>query len=418
MITMIRSSLKLLLRNKGFWFFLVVVPALSSLIFLNWNRSINMGSHSYDLQREIMEQTSITERVAYYNSDGAFVIKVFDAAGSSASEYMLNRLAQSGLFFVARTKTPDIDRASVDAQIKCDCEDDRMGAAMYLTKDFDLLISEGKALDALTLYVMSEDSRYELFESEVKTIVKEIEQAQKQVGVDKAGEFLKERDESLPKKEIKLLSGKGKRSLNFEQEEQKARVGYGFAIMTLGYVFGGIFIAHTIIKEEKDKVLTRIRLTGLPSIRYFGAKFVVSVLSALAMTVMLGLFSSFGSVDSFGMNRFTFLGLMFLLGVIFSTLSLILGVLMGNIGNANICAFTVWSMSSLLAGTYFPLDDSTKIVKAISSIMPQTWFLEATEMIYVGDKKVYLMLLCVVAAYLIVMLSIGSVGIKLRNGEE
>ena len=50
--------------------------------------------------------------------------------------------------------------------------------------------------------------------------------------------------------------------------------------------------------------------------------------------------------------------------------------------------------------------------------MPQKWFLEAAEMIFIGDKGVYLLLACVVVAYMVIMLSVGSVGIKLRNGEE
>lgn len=416
MITLIRSSLKLLFRNKAFWFFLIVVPALSSLIFLSWGG--NMGSHSYELVREIREQKSIDERVAYYSQDGAFVVKVYDAASTKSSEFMLEELAESGLFLVARSKTPDITKAEVDAQVKEDCENDRMGAAIYLSPDFDRLISEGKSSEAMTLYVMSEDARYEIFESQVKTLVARIREAQKQAGVEKADEFLSASKALRPSKEISILSGKNSRKLTEEQQDQRATIGYAFAIMTLGYVFGGIFIAHTIIKEEQDKVLTRVRLTGLRPAYYFLAKFVVSIISTFAMTVSLGIFTLYCDPSRFGMNRFVFLGIMFLLGLIFSSFSLVLGILMGSAVSANIGAFTLWSMSSLLAGMYFPLDETSKMIKAISSLMPQKWFLEAAEMIFIGDKGVYLLLACVVVAYMVIMLSVGSVGIKLRNGEE
>ena len=60
----------------------------------------------------------------------------------------------------------------------------------------------------------------------------------------------------------------------------------------------------------------------------------------------------------------------------------------------------------------------SRLIKALSSLMPQKWFLDATEMIFVGDNKAYLVLLCVTLAYLVLALSLGGVGIKVRNGEE
>jgi ABC-type multidrug transport system permease subunit len=85
--------------------------------------------------------------------------------------------------------------------------------------------------------------------------------------------------------------------------------------------------------------------------------------------------------------------------------------------SANIAAFTVWSLSSMLAGLYFPLDDTTDTVKMISYLMPQKWFLDITELLMTGDNKGYIMLVCVTAAYLVVVLSLGSVGIKFKNHE-
>ena len=86
--------------------------------------------------------------------------------------------------------------------------------------------------------------------------------------------------------------------------------------------------------------------------------------------------------------------------------------------NANIAAFALFSLSSLLAGTFFPMDATSSFIKALSSLMPQKWFLDATEMLFVGDSKAYFVLLCVTSAYLVLALSLGGVGIKVRNGEE
>ena len=117
------------------------------------------------------------------------------------------------------------------------------------------------------------------------------------------------------------------------------------------------------------------------------------------------------------MGRISFLVIIFLLGVIFSSISLLLGILLGNVMSANVAAFTLWSMSSLLAGLYFPLDSTTKAVKTLSYMMPQKWFMDATELLMVKDNSVYFMIICVTIAYMIITLSLGSVGIKYKNYE-
>ena len=74
-------------------------------------------------------------------------------------------------------------------------------------------------------------------------------------------------------------------------------------------------------------------------------------------------------------------------------------------------------MSSLFAGLYFPLDDSTVVIKGISYAMPQRWFMEGIEMFFVKDNMVILYILGVTAAYLMIILSIGNVSVKLRRQE-
>ena len=98
-------------------------------------------------------------------------------------------------------------------------------------------------------------------------------------------------------------------------------------------------------------------------------------------------------------------------------MSLILGILAGEIMTSNFAAFTVWCMSSLFAGLYFPLDDSSDVIKAISYAMPQRWFMEGVDMFFVKDNMAVLFILGVTVAYLMIILSIGNVGIKLKKQE-
>ena len=75
-------------------------------------------------------------------------------------------------------------------------------------------------------------------------------------------------------------------------------------------------------------------------------------------------------------------------------------------------------MSSLLSGLYFPLGDMKKGVKMLSYMMPQKWFVDGSEKLFVGDNSAWIMLLCVTVAFLIIILGLGTVGIKMRTGDE
>lgn len=416
MKTLITSSLKLLFRNKSFWFFLVIVPILAT--FVLGAHQMNSISLSNKAENTIAELESAEEKVAYYSGHGAFVVKVYDACGSELSEYMLNKLARTGAFSIVRAKVPDMDQAEADKRIESDGEFDRMGAALYIGKDFDRLIGEGKEDEAMTLYVLSDDGRIEMFDYSLKKEIALIQKTVAEWTLPEAVGLLNQKLANLPEKEVVKISSGSSRTLTQEQENRKTAIGYAIAFMTLGYVFNGIFIAHTVIKDEHDKVLMRLHLTGMSSFKYFASKFIISAIATFLMTVVLGALSFMLDAEKFGIGRPKFLLMMFLLGLIFSSISLVIGVILGDVMNANIAAFALFSLSSLLAGTFFPMDAASKFIKAISSLMPQKWFLDATEMLFVGDRKAYLVLLCVTAAYMVLALSLGGVGIKVRNGEE
>ena len=118
-----------------------------------------------------------------------------------------------------------------------------------------------------------------------------------------------------------------------------------------------------------------------------------------------------------GMNKLVFMLVIFMLGLIFSTLSLLLGTIIGDVMSSNYAVFAGWSISALLAGLYFPLDDTSGTLKLIANLMPQRWFMKVSELLMVNDHSAYPMLLYVTAAYLIVIISIGSIGLKMKRGE-
>ena len=416
MKSIINSTIKLLFRNAGFWFFMIITPILSTLILKV--EQTNLSSYELDgsaAASRVVEVDSADEKVAYYSGKGRYVIKVYDASGSELSEYLLSKMAESGAFLVCRVKASGMTGEELAERIKLDAEKDRMGAALFLGKDFDAEAAAGTVKDGIKVFILSEDERKTLMNGELTMILGQIRRA-----AQGGGDILialRSMNDNLPKKTVETLADKDEVSLTNEQVDHRTLIGYAFAIMTLGFVFTGVFIAHTAINEKKDMVLTRIRLTRLSNVQYFTAKFISgAIVSAMQTAIMAGC-SFLIPKEKLGIDRLSFILMIFLLGLIFCSLSLLLGILFDNVMSANIAAFTLWSLSAMLAGMYFPLDSTTETVKTISYLMPQKWFLRITEYLMTGDGKGYIMILGVTAAYMVIILSLGSVGIKFRNNE-
>ena len=415
MNTIIKTTLKLLFRNKGFWFFLIITPVISSFILKL--EQTNLGAYEIIGETEVVELEKPEDKVAYYGGKGKYVVKVYDACDSRLSNYMLKKLLESGAIIACRVKVPDMTKEDVDNRMEIDGFQDRMGSAIYIGKDFDTEVLSGNINDNLVIYNLSSDERNNLLENEVKLSIGQMRNADKLSAGGDIYEVLKEMNKTLPSKKIVSLADKNSVNLSNEQLDQKALMGYALAILTLGFVFGGIFVAHTAISEQEDMVLTRIKLTNLSNTKYFAAKFITGGLVSFILTTIMAFCTLGIGTDKLGMGRISFLVIIFLLGVIFSSISLLFGILLGNVMSANVAAFTLWSMSSLLAGLYFPLDSTTKAVKTLSYMMPQKWFMDATELLMVKDNSVYFMIICVTIAYMIITLSLGSVGIKYKNYE-
>lgn len=416
MISYIKASLKLLLRNKGFLFFLLVTPAVSAFILSLKTEHYLNGERE---KETVTELSGPREKAVYAGNTAACIIKVYDGAQSELSEALLEELAEIGMFSVCRCDVRGLTEEEVREAAERDAFEDRTGMLLYLKENFDTAALEGKWEEGLQLYAVSADERQELFKQELADFLGRVRQLREPCGGDVSAirESLAAVREGLPQKRIVNLAGKEEIVLTRQQENQMAQIGYAFAIITLGFLFCGVCVAHSVIEEQNNKVYTRIMLTNLSVRAYFLSKFVTVFLISVLQTAVLGVCLSLIPGLDVGMSMVKFLMVIFLLGLIFGMLSLLLGVALGDVMSANYAVFTVWSISALLAGLYFPLDDTSKGLKALSYLMPQRWFMDASKLLLTGDKSVYSMLLCITAAYLIVIVSVGGVGLKLKRYE-
>ncbi len=416
MIALVKMSLKLLLRNKGFLFFLIVMPIISTLVLSLKTDYILQGKSD---QRVVLELKDYSEKAIYAGDISDFIVKVYDGAKTELSEYLLKQMAEIGMFSVCRADVRGMTEEEIEEVARKDAFDDRAGMLVYLKEDFDDSVLEGAWEKGIKLYVVSEDERQELFITELTDLFGRMKQVQSIVGDDSAAilDTLVEIQQKMPEKKVVNIAGKDSVELTQKQFNQHTQIGYAFAIITLGFLFCGVCVAHSVIEEQNNKVFTRIMLTETNARDYFVSKFVIALLISLMQTAVLAICLSFIPGLDVGMKRITFYGIIFLLGLIFSTLSLLVGVILGDVMSSNFAVFTVWSISALLAGLYCPIDNAGKALKSLSYLMPQKWFMDAAKLLIVGDKSAYSMIICVTVAYLIVNISVGGVCLKIKRYE-
>ncbi|MBR6358753.1 MAG: ABC transporter permease [Lachnospiraceae bacterium] len=419
MIRIIKTTLKLLFRNVGFWLCAICFPVLAT-VMLNIQTENQSYYYSYNVDMGVVELESKDEKVAYFASDSKCVVKVYDASQSELCDHMLDKIARAGIFKVGRSKNGEMTQADADKKVLEDGQDDRMGAAVYIDRDFDKHVKNGEYDKALTVYVMSEDERVELLEEKLLYIMQKMHAAatvSERTGKTTA-ELLLDMDEAAPQKTVRMLSGNDEKNLTKAQTDQKSNLGYAYVFMTLGYILTGVILASTIIKELSNDVIKRIRLAGTSDITYFGAKFVSGVVISLILSVVFSICTLFIDQDRIGLDRISLCVMTFLLGLIFCTFTLFSGVLVGNIMGATVTAFTVWCLSSMISGLYFPIGGTSRFIQSLSAIMPQKWFMDGTVMLFLRDKGAWTVILCVTAAYMVVFTGLGSVGLKLRNSDD
>ena len=417
MKTLVKMSMKLLVRTKIIWLFLVLMPVLSTRIL---KTNVAYTSFQDDIE-SLVDIDDADTKVAYYSSNGEYVVKVYDASGSELSDYLVDRLANSGMFVLCRVDLSgkDIDDKFITEHLDLDGHEDRMGASLYIPEDFDEKILDGNVAEALTMYVLSDDARNDALESELALQLSRLETTS--IYAANEGdivETLEKVDDMSPEKEVVSVSGSEERSLTMAQVNQKANLGYAFSFLTLGFVFAGFFIANGAIQEQKNGVITRINLTKTNMLCYFTSKFVAAFLICLVMTGVVGICSLTLDMNDLGMNLFVFLFLIFLMGLIFCTLSMFMGIIMNDVFGASVASFTLWCTSSLFSGLYFPLDTASKGIQVLSSLMPQKWFMDGAEMIFIGDNEAFSMVICITVAYIAIIVSLGSVGLKVRRSKE
>ena len=378
-VRMAKTSAKLIFRSKAFLVLGILIPMVSTFLINIWfTKPLTLDESS------IYELSSLDEQMAYTIDFNRFPVKVYDTVNDDSSRRILQGLHNSGMFQIFHADASSCTREEIEKSMKESAKSDRVGAVIILAQN----------AEETELYRVTDDERFSLLS-------------------DCLGQLLSNPSASIPAPKISFVAFSGD-EVDYYATRNFA---YCLAFSTLAFVFAGIMILGTILSEKKDKVFDRIMMTRATRISYLFSKFLLVVgITLVQSLVMVITYFLLVRVD-LGIGGFFFFLCCFCQGLVFSLLSLCVGLICNSISSGTIMAFTMWSISDLISGTYFDLSHASDLFKKVSLLMPQRWALFSTTRILHGNSSGYSLLLGTTAAYLVIIFVVSVVAVKLGEQE-
>lgn len=401
-MSLVRFQLKLLLRNKGFLVFLVLIPALSVFLL---NIKYSLLSETDVQEYSVTELSDSKTQLAYSAEHDKFSIKVLDFSDSEITDHLLNSLSQYDLFQIYRYKTDQMTDTQIEQIKTFTVEHDSVGCILLFRPDFEQNMINGEINESLTLYDTSDDTRLPAFETALQTQLDGISNYAAMTGNQKERllRTLEQVSAQIPTLKTVTLSANSDTTLNNAKEHYLMRFKFSLAVISFSFIFCGIMISSSIIKEKDNNVLTKIMISRASLSQYLLSKLIVAILCIIIQTFFIGIsLKFFIHIDDF-MNIWSCLYLIFGLGLIFSAMTLCTGILCSNTMSVNYICISIWCISCLIGGLYFPLDDAGTWFQALTKLMPQHWTAKCMELLLVGNHNGYWLYLLIIGAYIILL---------------
>lgn len=411
-IIMIKMNMKLLLRNKGYLAFLIILPIIS-VIMLNVNIFISSDGHdnTYVIHELKKENNTILNVV-----NTKLNVKVYDSSHSKLSDYIIENLVKTGAYGIYRYQEKKIDVQEARERALNSANHNIIGAVIYIPDTFEADILSGGDGN-IVVFEATKDGRIELLGNTLDTYLRSIVlyAMVTNYNSEDLNKWLETSKNNEISKEIVSIEVGDTLNLTAEQQGKSANIGYSLAFLTIGFLFSGVFIAATVVEERHNRVYNRFLLSLVSVGNYGMVKLLMILITVLIQTGIIAMgIKLFVKID-FGIPFTSYLFLVFCLGLIFNLFSVVIGILTNNILTSNYIAFLAWTLSALLAGLYFPLDGISNWWSSISMLMPQRWVVKSSEMLMAGKSGVYSMFLMVVSSYLIIIMGVGFLGIKTKH---
>lgn len=405
-LMMTKSTLRLLIRNKGFLFFAIVLPLLSTLIL---NISMGDSADENDAARLHVKLETPDSQMAYLEDQTRFSVKLYNQDGTESAEKLMKMLASYGIFQIFEADASEMSEKEIADSAASSVMQDKIDAVAVVRSSFTEQVEQHQVTDSVEIYSVGSDDRYSLFETALETsLYRMVSGSETTAGLTEV-------------KAIKLETvenNSGDSFIDLACAPHKISIfGNVIALYTVAFLFAGIMILGTIISERDNLVYTRIMLSRATAVSYILSKLLVVVISALIQTIVATIgFMAFVNRD-IGMNYLQFAYILFQMALIFNFMSVGIGVCFKNVLSASLGGFTIWMISAVLSGLYFDISASAESYKRIAILFPERWAMQAASRFIEGQNSGYPILFLITLMYLIVILLVGVVGLKITKRE-
>lgn len=408
---MTKMTIKEMLRSKGFLFFAIVLPVLTTLLL---NVQFEETKEGTEEQVSITVLEDMDSLMAYQEDAWKYHIKVYDLSGWDKSTQLLEELSSSGMFQIFVTMCDESMEKVMDS-VEQTTENDKVDLIMILDRSLKEQVEKLELTDGIQVYKTSEDARYEMFSGllEAKLLAMLEEQQAMKLGVE-VDRSLTPDIETVVVEPADVFDGQIGADTLFENT---GMFGNALALYTVAFLFAGIMILGTIMTERQNLVYVRILLTNASPYSYAVSKLIVVVFAAVIETFSAILSYRFLVRSETGISTVQFAFVLFGMALIFNALSVSVGICCENTLAASITVFTTWMISALLGGLYFDISNASDTFKRIALLMPQRWGLRAIALFAHGSGGGYPLTIIVVITYVLVITLIGVLGLKITQKE-
>lgn len=407
-LVIVKQTVRLLLRNKGFLCCLFLVPILSALLL---NVKDNSDEEVVADQYQVYDMKEMSERICYSAISTKLPVKIYDSTEDGMGMELAKELAKAGLFQVFHCDTTAQTEEAIDKDVRRCSQNDKVGGILVIGSNLSEELRAGKLSNGIVFYNSKMDERTELLEATISQILGSYTQIA--AGVDAKDDLLvkiQENVQAIPSATEVSVTIQTEDTLSYDQVNQMSRIGYLVAILTISFLFCGVMISDTVIKERQYKVFSRILLSDLSSVQYIIAKYIVSVITVLIQTGVIAIALKLIVNQEYAITKLQLVIILMALGFIFNTLSLCIGILCNNVMNTNYIAFVIWSVSCLLSGCYFDLSNAGTTFQNVAKLMPEKWALISIKRMMLGQSGAYSVLLVATLAFLIIIGSFSVIG--------
>lgn len=179
-VTMVKTNLKLLLRNKGYLALVLLLPILSAgLLSLQLGGEVSMKDDTSYMVQTIEDRADSITSI----ENTKLMVKLYDNSNTETSDYLAQELAGSGLFRVFRYNQEVVDLPTARQESIDGAGKSNIGAVVYIPKDFEADLLAG-GTGKLSLLEIKSDGRNALLNSNVNTYLNFIMKATETTGYD------------------------------------------------------------------------------------------------------------------------------------------------------------------------------------------------------------------------------------------